>query len=371
MSGGDSLDLKEKARQLPFVPGVYMMKDNYDNIIYVGKSKKLRSRVSSYFINSKHHSPKVVKMVKSIRDFDYIVTDTEFEAFLLECKLINSLKPMYNKLMKSPEGYVYIKITINENYPDILISKENHQDGCLYFGPYSSHNTVERAIDGVKESCRIKCNTIGLKKRSKCLNFALGLCMGMCQGDGVKEEYNKVINRIIDLLNGKDNVILGRLEIQMTKAAEDLEFIEAAKYRDYIGAIDYLISKQKVANYSERNRNIAVLEALYNDEIKFFLIKGNKVIYKEKLSFKETSYEEIKYKIIRSILACLSDTPSGRTRKISKEEIDEAQIIYSYLKNNKACNYTVIPNTWIVKKQDAKLGEAVDKICGKYFENNK
>lgn len=356
------MDLKEKARQLPAVPGVYMMKDAFNNIIYVGKSKELRSRVSSYFINSKHHSPKVLKLVNNIKDFEYIVTDTEFEAFLLECKLIGKIKPMYNKLMKSPESYVYIKIKIKDRYPNILISEEKLQDNSLYFGPYTNHNRVEQAIEGIKESCRIQCSTIGLKKSSRCLNYSLGLCMGMCKGDEVREEFNKAIDDIINLLSGKDNEIIDDLKIKMDRASERLDFYEAAKYRDYIGAVNYLVSKEKVARCSRRNRNIAVAEQLTDNVMKIFLIKGSEVIYKEKLSFDEFNYETIKKNIKMRILSCFSDISEKGSVEISKAEIDKAQIIYSYVKNNKNCRCAVIPEVWITKGRDDKLQEAVDRI---------
>lgn len=361
--GVDSLDLKEKARQLPAVPGVYIMKDASNNVIYVGKSKKLKSRVSSYFINSKHHSPKVVKLVKNIRDFEYIVTDTEFEAFLLECKLIRSIKPMYNKLMKSPESYVYIKISIMDEYPSISICGEKLQDNCLYFGPYTNHNTVERAVEGIKKSCRIQCsNSIGLRKPSLCLNYSLGLCMGMCGGHGVKDEYNKAVGSIVNLLKGDDERILDDFKTKMESASEKLDFSEAAKYRDYISAINYLIKKQEVVRYYGRNRNIVVTEQLMDKTMKIYFIKGSKVIYKEKLNIDEYNFEVTKDSIKERILTCFAEIPKKELGEINKERIDEAQIVYSYLKNNKDCRYTVIPEVWIAKKEGNKLQRAVDKI---------
>jgi excinuclease ABC subunit C len=171
--GGINMDSKEKVKKLPSCPGVYLMKDSLGSVIYVGKSKNLKNRVGSYFQESKSHSPKVVKLVKNIKDFDHIITDTEFEAFLLENKLIKEIMPIYNKLLKSPKSYSYIKISTNEKYPLIEISDESDKnDGNLYFGPYTNRNTAERGLQGIKEYCRISC-TGSFQKASACLNYSL------------------------------------------------------------------------------------------------------------------------------------------------------------------------------------------------------
>lgn len=153
------IDLKEKVKKLPSSPGVYLMKDSLNNVIYVGKSKNLKSRVGSYFINSKSHSPKILKLVQNLKDFEYKITDTEFEAFLLECELIKKIKPAYNRLMKNPKSYSYIKIVLNEKYPNIEISHEsneesNEMDGNIYFGPYSRKNIVEKGFMVLKNTAK-------------------------------------------------------------------------------------------------------------------------------------------------------------------------------------------------------------------------
>lgn len=149
------MDLKEKVKKLPSSPGVYLMKDSLNNVIYVGKSKNLKNRVGSYFINSKSHSPKILKLVQNLKDFEYKITDTEFEAFLLECELIKKIKPAYNRLMKNPKSYSYIKIILNEKYPSIEISHEsNETDGNIYFGPYSRKNIVEKDFMVLKNTAK-------------------------------------------------------------------------------------------------------------------------------------------------------------------------------------------------------------------------
>ena len=207
------MDLREKVKNLPSTPGVYLMKDSMQGTIYVGKSKNLKNRVSSYFVNSKSHSPKVVKLVKNIRDFEYILTDTEFEALILECKLIKEIKPIYNKKMKSPLSYTYIKI--DKDYNNIEISNNSvTDDGNFYFGPYTSKGTVEKALDGIKEYYKIMCSG-NYKKASPCLNYSLGSCIGYCFDDTAKEDYTNILRKIVDTLSGSNKIIIEEMEHSM------------------------------------------------------------------------------------------------------------------------------------------------------------
>ena len=210
MFGGEILDIKEKIKNLPASPGVYLMKDSLQSIIYVGKSKNLKSRMGSYFINSKSHSPKVVKLVKNLKDFYYILTDTEFEAFMLECKLIREIKPIYNRMMKNTLSYTYIKI--NSDFSNIQASNESiKDDGNLYFGPYTNKSTVERALKGIKECYIIMCSG-NYKKTSPCLNYSLGTCIGLCFDPLAKEEYKNILGEIVKLLSGSDISILRKID---------------------------------------------------------------------------------------------------------------------------------------------------------------
>ena len=253
------MDLKEKIKKLPPSPGVYLMKDSLNRVIYVGKSKNLKNRVGSYFHNSKSHSPKVVKLVKNLKDFEYILTDTEFEAFMLECKLIKEIKPIYNKQMKSPKSYSYIKIKVNENYPSIELTNDvNESDGNIYFGPYTNKNTVERALQGIKEYFKILCTNNSFRA-SACLNYSLGLCIGICMNDTSRAQYLDIVNKIIELLNGTDKSIVEAIEYTMNQASEKFDFEEAAKYRDYLSAVNYLIGKIKVVHIRKRIRILPYL----------------------------------------------------------------------------------------------------------------
>lgn len=351
------MNLKEKVKNLPKTPGVYLMKDSSGSIIYVGKSKSLKNRVSSYFHSSKAHSPKVIKLMQNMKDFDYVLLDTEFEAFMLECKLIKDLKPSYNRIMKSPLSYTYMRIKINENYPSIDFTNERIEgDGHLYFGPYTNKNTVERAIQGIKESCKLLCSSPS-RSNGTCLNYSLGLCMGMCLGDSGKAQYLGAIERIIGLFAGSDKSVLEEMERTMQAAAEKFDFETAAKYRDYITAISSLLNKEKVIEFAMENKIIAMFEYLGEDTIKFFLINGSKVLLSNSYNINSLDISELK----DTILNCLKNAGSDLFLEIGREEIDEVQIIYSYLKSSN-CRYIIIPDHWLKSKNTPALDEALYKL---------
>lgn len=358
------MDLKEKIKNLPACPGVYLMKDSLDSVIYVGKSKNLKNRVGSYFQNTKSHSPKVVKMVKNLKDFDYIVTDTEFEAFLLECKLIQEIKPIYNRLMKSPQSYAYVKITVNEKMPDFEITREFcKNDGNLYFGPYTSRNTVERGLQGIRECYKILCTGSKPRKSASCLNHSLGLCIGMCLESTPREQYTAMIDKVVRLFNCKDKSILEDMEQIMNTASERLDFEAAAKYRDYLSAVNYLINKAKVVEYTEKNKNIALLEPLSDNTFKFFLIKGNKVLFSEKYELDRFDSEKTIPALKTHVLSYFNKKTPRNSLEIGREEIDEAQIIYSYLKSNaNNCKYVVLAQKWLNAPDSTNIDAALKKL---------
>lgn len=356
------MDIKEKIKRLPSSPGVYLMKDSLDTIIYVGKSKNLRSRVGSYFINSKSHSPKVIKLVKNLKNFDYILTDTEFEALLLECKLIKQIKPIYNRQMKNPKGYCYIKIKMNEKYPDFEIDREpNRCDGNLYFGPYTNKNTVEKALYGIKEHSKILC-TNSSRKASGCLRYYKNSCIGMCTANPSCEYYFTLVEKVIKLLRGTDFTILKEMEQKMNIAAANFDFEGAAKYRDYIRAVKHLVSTAKIISFMEANKNIVLVEFFNNKEIKFFLIRYSKLLFSERYKLSNFSIDEIKHKFKNNIISYFGNALKNSVN-IGKDEIDEVHIIYNYLKSKgSTCKYIAIPEQWINDIDDLSLDRTVDKF---------
>ncbi|MCL6570769.1 MAG: GIY-YIG nuclease family protein [Bacillus sp. (in: Bacteria)] len=338
------MNLKEKVKNLPSTPGVYLMKDSLAGIIYVGKAKNLKNRVRSYFQNSNAQSKKIIRLKANIKDFNYTLTDTEFEAFMLECKLIREIKPFFNKKMKSPQSYSYIMVHMDGGYLRIDITNRP-KDSCLYFGPYTSKHTVESALQGIKEFYKINCSTPS-KKNNPCLNYSLGLCIGICLGGQKLEQNNSIMNKIIALLNGTDTSMLVEMNQRMVNAAENFEFEVAAKYRDNLDAILSIINKGKVIEFTEKHNNIAIIEYLTDITFKLFLINGNKILFSEKYRLEKQQLEQVCTTIQSNILIYFNNEALSPSKKVSRDEIDEAQIIFSYLKSSN-CRYVIISEEWL------------------------
>lgn len=363
------MNLTEKVAALPLSPGVYLMKDSLGHIIYVGKAKQLKKRVQSYFYHSKGHSPKVNRLVSNIRDLDYILTDTEFEAFMLECQLIKEIKPMYNKKMKNPLAYSYITIRQDSAYRQIEVGYDPGPLGSsLHFGPYTSRSTVERAVLGIKESQRILCSSPHAK-RTLCLNHSLGLCIGMCGGGEALQRYEEIIDRFIGLLNGKDTGILDELERRMDEAAGRFDFEAAAKYRDYAGAVQALLQKERVTRFTSANQNIVVLEPVNEQLLKLILIKGSRILFRSKLETAHPDMRQLQAAVVAEIVENFKLQTSGipDEDEVTRHHIDEAQIIYSYLKSNSA-SYILIPQEWLDAEQQEPLQAAVRGLLESCFE---
>ncbi|RSD26814.1 UvrB/UvrC motif-containing protein [Mesobacillus subterraneus] len=336
------MNKKEKIKSLPLSAGVYLMKDQTGTIIYVGKAKSLKKRVQSYFYDSAAHPQKIRKLVANIDDFDYILTDTEFEAFMLECKLIKEKKPLFNKKMKSHLAYSYIAIKMDGLYRKIImVPEKSDTDKTLYFGPYTSSIYVRKAIENLKEYLNINC--LHPLKGTPCLNFTLGKCMGICLGGNAVDRYNEVVDQIASLLSGSDTKLLEELQQKMEQASADYQFEEAAKLRNYLRSFSVLLYKENMIQFTEGNQNIAVVERLTDDTLKLFLIKGHKVIHSEKLESSENLSETIPSRI----LATFREVSYGEPVRIGKEELDEVQIIYSYLNGSNGAHFMIIPDYWL------------------------
>lgn len=338
------MKLRDKISSLPLTPGVYLMKDLTGTIIYVGKAKSLKKRVRSYFQKSAAHPQKIRKMVANIHDFDYILTDTEFEAFLLECQLIKELQPLFNKKMKSHLSYLYIQIDMEGPYRKISVTQyKKDKDGFMYFGPYTSPIYVRKAIEDMKEYFKINC--LQPLKGSPCLNYFLGQCNGLCLGGNAVKHYNEVVDTIISLLKGDDSGVIDELRDKMEHAASELQFEAASKFRNYIKSFSVLLYKETVVKFTEDSQNIVAIERLMDNTLKLFFIKGHKVIFSKKypLEIIEQHLEEIR----TSILTAFQENASGKSLNIGKAEIDEAQIIYSFLSGSNS-RFIVIPDDWLI-----------------------
>ncbi len=252
--------LREKARQLPLEPGVYIMRDKTEKIIYIGKAKALRNRVSSYFRSVEKHPEKVYKMVENVRDFETIVTDSEFEALVLECSLIKQYTPKYNILLKDDKGYSYIRITPPPYSRIQAVLQKQDDDGCTYLGPYMSSYMVKQLVEEANHvfqlpTCSRKFPQ-DFRKGRPCLNFHIKQCMGLCRGRVTEKEYAARLEEALDFIKGGSVKALKRLEEQMLLASENLEFEKAAQYRDRIQAIQKMGERQKVVSHKAAEADI-------------------------------------------------------------------------------------------------------------------
>lgn len=286
------VDIKAKLRELPMSPGVYIMKNADGEVIYVGKSKHLKNRVSSYFINSKNHTPKTVAMVSNVADFDYIMTDSEVEALVLECNLIKKYLPKYNILLKDDKQYPYIKITMGEDYPRIYMTRKICKDGARYFGPYMSSMMVRTALETIKRIFKVRSCSKRLPVSSEhsrpCLYYHIGQCSAPCCGKISKEDYKDTFDRIALVLEGKYDKITEELKEKMYEESEKLEFEKAARYRDKIESIKMLGEKQKMLSVGKDNRDIiGVFKGEFETCVQIFYMRDGRIQGSEYFVFKD------------------------------------------------------------------------------------
>lgn len=329
-------DFQHQLKILPDKPGVYIMKNSLGEVIYVGKAKILKNRVRQYFQNSKNHTEKVRAMVKNIAEFEYIVTDSEMEALILECNLIKKYSPRYNIALKDDKFYPFIKITTNEDFPRVYVTRNFAKDGNKYFGPYTNGTAVYEVMGLIKKlfplrTCK-KAIVEGEKPTRACLNYHINLCKAPCAGYISKNDYGKMIDEIISILNGTDTSIIKELKVEMEKAAEELEFEKAAKVRDRILAIELISEKQKMFTVKEGDEDFI---DLYTDEkdgcAQVFFVREGKVTGREHFMLEDVSEEPVK-EIISSFIASFY----GGTAQIPKtiyvpEEIEDQELIEKFL----------------------------------------
>lgn len=260
--------LRDKTHRLTDSPGCYIMKNKSHEIIYIGKAKNLKNRVSSYFRAGQDHLPKVWKMVSNVYDYEFIVTDSEFEALVLECSLIKQYKPKYNILLKDDKGYSYIKVT-NEEYPRLQAALQKEDDGARYIGPYTSSFAVRQAVTEANRVFMLPtCSRRfpqDIRKQRPCLNHHIKLCMGVCTGRVSKAEYNSIVEQAVDFITSGSQDSVKRLTHEMNEAAENLEFERAAKLRDRINAINKAAESQKIID--ERIKDIDIIAVAQNAEM--------------------------------------------------------------------------------------------------------
>ncbi|MHC1719961.1 MAG: excinuclease ABC subunit UvrC [Clostridiaceae bacterium] len=287
-------DFEYQLKVLPEKPGVYIMKNINGAVIYVGKAKILKNRVRQYFQNARTQPEKVRAMIQNISEFEYIVTDTEMEALILECNFIKKFRPRYNILLKDDKHYPFIKITVNEEFPRIYITRVLSKDGAKYFGPFTDASAVHETMELIKKifpirSCR-KTITASAEKARPCLNYHIDLCKAPCAGLVSRAEYDSIVSNVIDLLNGKDKAILKELHRQMVEASEKLEFEKAAVYRDKLAAVRKITEKQSIITGKFENEDYIDVCSDENDSsAQVFFLRDGKITGREHFVMENTA----------------------------------------------------------------------------------
>ena len=365
-------DIKEQLKKLPAEPGVYLMKDKFDNIIYVGKAVSLKNRVRQYFQSSKNHTSKVKSMIKSIDKFEYIITDSELEALILECNLIKQYRPKYNVLLRDDKTYPYIKVTINEEYPRVLKVRKILKDKAKYFGPYTNITSVNDTLDIIRDIYPIRTCNIDIEKAIKnnvrpCLNFHIKKCIGPCTGNNFKEDYNKMIDEIILFLSGKEDKLIELLKDKMNKCAMDFNFEDAAMYRDKIKSLEDMIQKQKIdATSLDLNQDIIAMATTDNEAcVQIFFVRNGKIVGREHFIL-EGVIDSSKSSILSSFIKQFYMEQEYIPKEIIIEyDIEDRFIIEEWLSSKKSQKVSI---TVPLKGDKKNLVDMVYKNAVEYLE---
>lgn len=327
-------NIEEELKKLPHKPGVYIMRNKDDNIIYVGKAISLKNRVTQYFRKT-NKTQRIKNMVSLIDHFEYIVCDNEAEALILECNLIKENRPKFNVLLKDDKTYPYIRIGMKEEYPSIYITRRIQNDGAKYFGPYANPGAAREMLNFIKEKFQVRqCKTFKFNDRA-CLNYHIKKCLAPCMKYVTRNEYMVQINQIIMLLEGKTNKILKDLENEMKQASAKLEFEKAAAIRDRMNAIERISAKQKVSNISENNIDVI---GIYKNElsvcVEIFFVRGSKMIDREHYFFDELKDMETKEILSGFIKQYYLGKMEFPNKIMIQEEIEDKEIIQEWLTNS-------------------------------------
>lgn len=331
--------IEEKLKALPAKPGVYIMKDNLDNVIYVGKAKILKNRVRQYFRKSSNHSNKVIKMVENIYDLNWIVTDSEIEALILECNLIKKHRPKYNILLKDDKTFPFIKITISEDYPRIIMTRKIDSKNDKFFGPYVSSYSVKKTIDLLRKTYGIRDCNRDLTKTAKreCLNYHIKQCSSPCMKYISKEDYNKSVNEIIDFLEGKSTDILKKLNSEMLKASSELKFELAAEIRDRLNHLNSVLEKQKIS--VPKDAEYDVIGIGYDDKntcITVMFVRNGKLLGSKNMYF---GINERGHDILTDFLKQFYENPDITPKEIILPiDIEERELLEELISGKKGSN---------------------------------
>ena len=368
-----AFNIEEELKKLPSKPGVYLMHDERDAIIYVGKAISLKNRVRQYFQSSRNKGVKIEQMVTHIARFEYIITDSELEALVLECKLIKEHRPKYNTMLMDDKAYPFIKVTVQEDFPRVLFARQMYKDKAKYYGPYTSAAAVKDTIDLIHKLYGIRtCNRQLPKMQGKerpCLNYHIHQCPAPCQGYISKEEYGESVKKALHFLNGNYAPILKELEEKMQQAAEEMEFEKAIEYRELLGSVKKIAQKQKITNSDMEDKDVIAMAKDREDAVvQVFFIRDGRLIARDHFCLHiaaDDKKEEILAAFVKQFYA---GTPYIPREIMMQYEIGEAEVIESWLSERKGQKVHIcVPK----KGEKEKLVELAQKNAKMVLDQDK
>lgn len=369
----ENFNIQEELKKLPGKPGVYLMHDEKDAIIYVGKAISLKNRVRQYFQSSRNRGAKIEQMVTHISRFEYIVTDSELEALVLECNLIKEHRPKYNTMLMDDKTYPFIKVTVNEPFPRVMMARRMKKDKAKYFGPYTSAGAVKDTIELIRKLYHIRsCNRSlpkDIGKERPCLNYHIHQCHAPCQGYISREEYRKSIDEVVRFLNGNYDLILKELEEKMLDASENLEFEKAIEYRELLASVQKIAQKQKITDTAGDDRDIIAMASEGEDAVvQVFFIRGGRLIGRDHFYLK-IAENDTKSEILSSFIKQFyAGTPYIPAELMLPEEIEDQEIIEEWLTTRREHKVRLrIPK----KGTKEKLVELAQKNAQMVLKNDK
>ena len=359
----NGFNIEEELKKLPASPGVYIMHDRHDEIIYVGKAISLKNRVRQYFQESRSKTAKIEKMVSRIARFEYIITDSELEALVLECNLIKEHRPRYNTMLKDDKTYPYIKVTMDEAFPRVLFSRTMKKDKCRYFGPYTSAGAVKDTIDLIHKLWKLRTCTRRLPqdigKERPCINYHIKQCQAPCQGYISQEEYGKAVAQTLDFLNGKYEPVLSMLEEKMMQASDEMDFETAIEYRELLNSVKQVAQKQKITSQSMEDRDIIAMARDSEDAVvQVFFVRDGKLIGREHFHVSASTAGDDSQIIGSFIKQFYAGTPFIPREVWVQQEFEEMGLVGQWLTKRRGQNVKfVIPK----KGQKERLVELAAK----------
>ena len=342
----NTFNIQEELKKLPDQPGVYIMHDKADAIIYIGKAKSLTKRVHQYFQKSHDEGIKKRQMVEHIDHFEYIITDSELEALVLECNLIKEHTPKYNTMLRDDKTYPYIKVTVGEDYPRVLFSRDMKKDKSRYFGPYTSVTAVRDSIDLINKIYKLRtCNRklprdTGMDR--PCLNYHIHQCAAPCQGYISREEYRERVNAALEFLNGNFGLVLKDLESRMMTASDNLEFEKAMEYRDLINSVRQIAQKQKITHTDGEDKDII---ALANDDtdavVQVFFVRDGKLIGRDHFHVRVGTEDDINSILTNFVKQFYSGTPFIPREIMLQDTIEDVEVLEEWLTGKRGSKVSI------------------------------